>query len=452
MCSPPELLVSATAARATRAANTRSSVAGRARTAGAPPSGPPRHQVASAGCAGDEHGQPGRRRPGRGGAERDGRVAPRRARRPGRRARRTAASRRRSTSRRIGRAAGVRTRQRGVAPARARRRREQVQPAVDLVGVSGGGVTQCVATAPPNSRECTTRVGTPASSPTWAAGHGDCENDVNDHRASSGGPRCARPGRAHRRPLGAGRAGRVEQLPARRHRQRPVQPGIIGPPPHRPARPAGRRGVGRGRSQRPHRRAGQDDVARVVGAHDQDPAHGGGRPGPPRSAPGWRNPASAAVAGSGPRRLGGLADDQLADLAAVAAGQREHHGVGDVGRVVELRVRAGACTARGGRRRRRSASRRGPASSRRPRRRAPWPGPGSSRPPRTSTRSTPWRRAAPAGRGRRDGDDPSPALLERGQRGADHRGGAEQVDGDHLLPAPPPARRRARRSGRCRRR
>ena len=45
--------------------------------------------------------------------------------------------------------------------------------------VSGGGVTQCVATAPANSRDATTRVPMPASSPRCATGHGDCENDVN---------------------------------------------------------------------------------------------------------------------------------------------------------------------------------------------------------------------------------------------------------------------------------
>ena len=44
---------------------------------------------------------------------------------------------------------------------------------------SGGGVTQCVATPPANSRECTTRVPIPASSPRCATGHGDWENEVN---------------------------------------------------------------------------------------------------------------------------------------------------------------------------------------------------------------------------------------------------------------------------------
>jgi len=44
---------------------------------------------------------------------------------------------------------------------------------------SGGGVTQCVATPPANSRDCTTRVPIPASSPRCATGHGDCENEVN---------------------------------------------------------------------------------------------------------------------------------------------------------------------------------------------------------------------------------------------------------------------------------
>ena len=122
--------------------------------------------------AGDEHRQPGRGDRGRGGAEPGGRVAPRRARRPrheqgerlsyagpvdvGPRASTASASAYAASGTRSD---GVRPR--GGTPIASSRCSDRSTWWV----VSGGGVTQCVATAPANSRECTTRVPMPGEQP-----------------------------------------------------------------------------------------------------------------------------------------------------------------------------------------------------------------------------------------------------------------------------------------------
>ena len=267
----------------------------------------------------------------------------------------------------------------------------------------------------------------------------------------------ARPRARPRRQAGPSRPSQANAISRRGRRSREQRRGSAGPRPcrltatARAARPrreraarcghAVRRGPASRAAPRRRERRGAAARARASGNAPRERAQRGDRGEQVAQPEGAQDDEAASRPGRAPRD--GVIDE-LAQLDAGRLAEREDDGLGDVGRVVELRVGAGLVLLRRARRRSACACRRARASSRRP-------VAGQSRSasarvkPTTPNLLAQYAVASPEraqAERRGDGDDAPAGGLERRQRRADDRRGAEQVDGDHALPVPPRRRRR----------